>query len=192
MRKPDDSDVRADQSILGGAPWALDPIKPELMDEPIEYFFAEHHRQRQAADILILVANGENDKRGVERLIKFLEQDYARHVGDEEVGFFPILRQQCIPEDNIESLIKRLCDEHKNEESIGNDVLTVLREVQSDVALSAEKKRKLRVFAEHTRQHLAVENAVLLPIARVRMDEESLKALSVILKQRYADEDSDR
>ncbi|GJL94564.1 MAG: hypothetical protein DHS20C05_09690 [Hyphococcus sp.] len=192
MQKTDESEARADQSILGGAPWALDPIKPELMDEPIEYFFAEHYRQRQAADALILVANGEYDKQGVERLINFLERDYARHVGDEEVGFFPLLRQQCIPEDNIESLIKRLCDEHKNEENIGKDVLALLKELQTGATMSVEKKRKLRVFAEHTRQHLAVENAVLLPIARVRMDEGSLKALSVILKQRYADEDSER
>lgn len=40
------------------------------------------------------------------------------------------------------------------------------------------------IFAEHLRQHLAVENATLLPIAHIRMDGAALAAMSDILRQR--------
>ena len=164
--------------------WTIEAMPAGLLDEPLEFIFAEHHRQREAALILVLIADGEYDRRGVADLIQFLESDFALHVGDEELAFFPILKQQCRPEDNIDALIKRLSDEHKDDEQIGDEALALLRGVVNGKNLSEDDKRLLRAFAEHIRQHLAVENAVLLPIARLRMDDDALKAFSDRLKAR--------
>ena len=59
---------------------------------------ADHHRQRQAALILSMIAAGEFDKRGVRNLIAFLKKDFVLHIADEELGFFPLLRERCLPE----------------------------------------------------------------------------------------------
>ena len=167
-------------------PWLINPTPVDLLDAPLDFFFAEHHRQRQAAIVLHLVADGEFDREGVSNLIAFLENDFALHVGDEELGFFPILKQCCNPEDDIEPLLKRLADEHKDDETIGDEALSIIKRRLAGEKLKPDDQRSLRRFADHIRQHLAVENAVLLPIARLRMDADSLETLSTILKQRHA------
>ena len=167
-------------------PWVIEAMPEELYDAPLDFIFADHHRQRQAALILHLIADGKFNRRGVADLIEFLEVDFALHVGDEELGFFPILRQRCAPEDEIDVLIKRLAEEHKTDEVIGDEALKILKGLIAGRKLQTDDRRRLRVFSKHIRQHLAIENAVLLPIARVRMDETALHALSETLKQRHA------
>jgi|GEM_PF-645900 len=167
-------------------PWVFEPIPPEILDAPLDYLFADHHRQRQAALALLLVADGEFDRNGLGDLIDFLEVDFALHVDDEERGFFPILRQHCAPQDNIDALIDRLIDEHNNDDRISAEIMRVLNDLSEGKPLEESDKSKLRAFAEHIRQHLAVENAVLLPIARVRLDENAQSKLSAILKQHHA------
>ncbi len=178
------SDSRGGQNFP--EPWVIEPMPLNLLEAPLDFFFADHYRQRQAALMIQLIADGEFDRQGVVDLIDFLEVDFVLHVGDEELGFFPILRQCCSTEDDIDSLLKRLADEHKADEAIGDEALTILKRRLAGDELSPEDCRRLRVFAEHIRQHLAVENAVLLPIARLRMDANSLETLSMILKQRHA------
>jgi len=167
-------------------PWEIEQSPPGLIESPIDFLFAEHHRQRQAANALHLVASGEFDAAGIEKLIVFLETDFEIHVADEELSFFPLLQARCLPEDNIEKLIRRLADEHKKDETTVASMTVTLKEVLSGKKLSHEKSRAVYSFAEHILQHLALENAVLLPIARARLDEESQNILSDMLKERRA------
>lgn len=189
------SDENSDHSAGGGGknakappqcndPWAIEPLAKGLIDDPLEFIFADHHRQRQAAIILNMIAAGEFDECGVRSLVKFMKEDFARHIADEELGFFPLLRERCLAEDKIEPLITRLVEEHKDDESGGVAIINLLKERLAGKDLNDDAKSKIAAFAEHILQHLAVENAVLLPIARVRMDETSLKALSSIFKER--------
>ena len=164
--------------------WVIEPSQTKPYDTLLDQVFAEHHRQRHAAHILRFIANGDFSHYGIADLIVFFEKDYAQHISDEELIFFPMLRKQCLPEDNIDLLLNRLSDEHKAEEAICDDAIKALKELLAGRSLTIENQRTLRVFAEHIYQHLAVENAVLLPIARVRMDKESLETMSELIKQR--------
>ena len=172
------------ESSANSDPWAIDEIEAGLIDAPLEFIFADHHRQRQAALMLNMIATGGFEENGVRNLINFLREDFARHIADEELGFFPLLRERCLPEDKIDPLIARLVDEHKDDESHGGAVITLLEKRMAGHDLNGREKAKIAAFAEHILQHLAVENAVLLPIARVRMDADSLMALSTMLKER--------
>jgi len=165
-------------------PWDIEPPSPELLENPIEFLFVEHNRQRQAANILHLVADGEVNKAGVKKLIDFLETDFAVHVADEELCFFPLLMQHCPPEDNIDKLIGRLAEEHKKDEATVTGMSTILSDVLAGKKLNDKAIRTVRGFAEHILQHLALENAVLLPIARARLNETALHALSDMMKER--------
>lgn len=173
-------------------PWKIESMPAGMIDSPLDFIFAEHHRQRQAALMLNLIADGGFDDAGIRRLVGFLKTDFALHVADEELGFFPLLRAKSLPEDNIETLTARFSQEHKDDESIGDEVVRLLEDLLSGRPLGVSAAQKIRVFAEHVREHLAVENAVLLPIARVRMDAESLKLLSEILKERRASQGAKR
>ncbi|MBT8472617.1 MAG: hemerythrin domain-containing protein [Marinicaulis sp.] len=178
-RSSGDGDLDIDATM-----WRIESTPKGLIDEPLDFLFAEHHRQRQAALILTFVADGQFDEAGVQELIEFLQNDFALHVQDEELGFFPILKSCCPPEDNIDSIVARLVEEHKKDELIGEDILKILKTSVLTRAITQEESRELRAFAEHIRQHLAFENAVLLPIARARMDEAALAHLSADMKGR--------
>lgn len=165
-------------------PWTIEPMPSGLIDSPLDFIFAEHHRQREAVAILTMVADGEVNRRGISELIAFLEQDFALHIGDEEIVLFPVLRQHCLPEDNVDRILDRLQDEHRADEVNGDLTIEILKGRLDDRPLSGEASRRLRRFAEHVRQHLALENGVLLPIARVRLNPNVLESLADMLRER--------
>lgn len=167
-------------------PWTIEPVPRGLIDSPLDFIFAEHHRQREAATILTMVADGEFNRRAVTDLIAFLEHDFALHVGDEELVLFPILRQHCLPEDNVDRIIDRLQGEHRADEENGEVAIGILKARLSGRPLMAESSARLRHFAEHIRQHLGLENGVLLPIARVRLKPDLLQTVAGMLRERRA------
>jgi len=164
--------------------WEIGCMLRGLIESPIDFLFAEHHRQRQAANILQQIADGEFDKIGVEKLINFLEADFAIHVADEEIDFFPLLEQHCLPEDKIQDLIARLTEDHKKDKTAVMRVIDFLQELLAGATSNPEARATIGNFAEHVLQHLAIENAVLLPIARARLDSEALSVLSGMMKER--------
>ncbi|MAW82472.1 MAG: cation-binding protein [Parvularcula sp.] len=189
MTAPNTTDVhsfsgKGDNKRTGDNPWAIEPMPAGLIDSPLDFIFAEHHRQREAASILTLLADGEFDLKGVKSLLAFLETDFALHIGDEELALFPMLREHCLPEDNVERILARLVDEHREDEASLETATAILVKGVSDKQLGVNDKRRLRMFAEHIRQHLALENGVLLPIARVRLRENELGILADLLKAR--------
>jgi len=189
MTAPNTTDVhsspgKGDNKRTGNNPWAIEPMPADLIDSPLDFIFAEHHRQREAASILTLLADGEFDLKGVKSLLAFLQTDFALHIGDEELALFPMLREHCLPEDNVERILARLVDEHREDEASLEAATAILVKGVSDKQLGVNDKRRLRMFAEHIRQHLALENGVLLPIARVRLRENELGVLADLLKAR--------
>jgi len=166
------------------SPWEIGCMPRGLIESPIDFLFAEHHRQRQAANLLQQIAGGEFDEMGVRKLVSFLEADFAIHVADEEIGFFQLLAQHCLPEDKIDDLVARLAEEHKKDKTAVMGVIVFLRDLLSGATLNHRARAAIGKFADHVLQHLAIENAVLLPIARARLDGEALNVLSSMMKKR--------
>ncbi len=164
--------------------WRIEDLPVGLLSDPLEYFFADHHRQRQAAHIILMIADGQFSERGVKALIDFLETDFTRHVADEEISFFPLLRQNCLPEDGMDALLDKLVEDHKDDETAGAEAVELLKARLGGRRLKEEECEALRTFAEHIKSHLALENAALLPIARLRMDPHALGLLSNSLQER--------
>jgi len=165
-------------------PWAIEEMPARLINSPLNFIFAEHHRQREAASILTMLADGEFDLKGVKSLLQFLETDFALHIGDEELALFPMLREHCLPEDHVDRILERLEDEHREDEASVEAVTAVLIASIPTNSIAEGDRRRLRLFSEHIRQHLALENGVLLPIARVRLRDQELRILSDMFKAR--------
>jgi len=159
----------------------IEAIPLHLLAEPIEWFFAEHYRHRQACKLIEDVAAAMVfDRPRLVELVDFLEHDLPLHVIDEEEDFFPLLRRRCEPEDDVERVLGMLSAEHRNDVVQAHAVLDHLRTCLASVrapGLDPAQRRAMIAFAIQERRHLGLENAIVLPIARLRLTQDDLTTL---------------
>ena len=160
----------------------IEEIPRELMTEPLDWFFAEHYRHRQFCRLLTEVAAAHVfDGERITALVEFIRNDLALHIIDEEEDLFPLLRRRALPEDEIEDVLGRLSAEHKTDSMCAQSVRGHLENClarQSAPGMIPEARKALQDFASHELRHLALENAVVLPIARLRLSGGDLRAMS--------------
>ncbi|MFN3522088.1 MAG: hemerythrin domain-containing protein [Phenylobacterium sp.] len=161
---------------------AIEPIPPELIADPLNFFFAEHYRHRQLCRAIDeLAAATFFDAERISEVVDFLRFEAPVHIIDEEEDLFPLLRRRCLPEDELEGILGELSAEHKADGVLGKRVRTYLEAcLEKRLAPGADLLRRgdLTAFAAQERRHLALENAIVLPIARLRLSPEDLCGLS--------------
>ncbi|MFC3070244.1 hemerythrin domain-containing protein [Phenylobacterium soli] len=152
-----------------------------LAAQPLEWFLAEHLRHRQFCGLMAELALAKSfEPEPIRAVIEFLRHELGHHLADEEVDLFPLLRARALPEDEIGEVLDRLIGEHKADmahahalrghlERCLDERLAPGRDPSVALALDA--------FASQELRHLALENAVVLPLARLRFAETDLKAL---------------
>ncbi|MBB5518471.1 hemerythrin domain-containing protein [Amphiplicatus metriothermophilus] len=189
-----------DRNSPGGAPpcaslpaepgWGgfmtIEPAPLHLLDRPLDFIFAEHYRQRAVSSLLSMTAEGECDSAEIEAIIRFLESEYRLHIADEELSLFPLLKARCLPEDGIDEAIAKIMGEHQWEEAELDRIIEDLRAIRAGASIDAAMRARLNRFAEQIKQHLAFENGILLPIARVRLSLIDLADLADSMRQRRA------
>lgn len=150
--------------------------------DPLEFMLAEHLNHRRMCRALErLAAAPEFDAARITALLDFIRFDLTLHVIDEEEDFFPMLRERCLAEDEVESVLARLSEEHAEDKALSvrvRDVLNVcliLRKPPRAIEGGADALIK---FAQHEMRHLALENAVVVPLARRRFSQADLRTLS--------------
>lgn len=160
----------------------IEDIPLELLDEPLNWFFAEHYRHRQLCRMIDEVAVAVVfDAERITKIIDFLRYDLPLHVIDEEEDLFPLLRRRSLPEDELDQVLGVLSAEHKADIDHARAVRSLLEaslEARAAPGLDGAKRKALNDFAAQERHHLALENAVVLPIARLRLSEEDLAGMS--------------
>lgn len=159
-----------------------------LLLDPIGWFFAEHQRHRQFCDMMqraSLAASFDED--GLGWLLEFVKRDLPLHILDEEEDLFPLLRTRAQPEDDLDRILGRLQGEHARDltraAAVRHHLEACLR-TAAPISRSNVRRRSLEAFAIQERGHLALENAVVLPLARLRLTERDLLALSSRLAAR--------
>ncbi len=177
-------------SAAAKGPSRIAPASPALLSAPLDFFFAEHFRQRQLYALLDQLAAAETlDPTLVEPVLDYLRHDMPLHVCDEEEGLFPLMRRRCRPEDEIESVLTKLSTEHAAHRSLARRVIRGLeRALAEGQGLDAYRglRKALRDYARGDRRHLALENAVVLPLARLRLKARDLAELSAGMTARHA------
>ena len=160
----------------------IEPMPVDLLREPLNWIFAEHHRQRQLCDGLQTLSRVPTFHAAlIASVLDYLETDLKMHHIDEEEDLFPLLRRRCLPEDEIEQVLGALAADHVREEANAHIVCEGLQKAlerghppSGDVSFG----RTLRAYSHDLRHHLAIENAVVLPIARIRLEQADLDGLS--------------
>lgn len=159
-----------------------------LPNNPIEWFLAEHQRHRQFCALMrhSSVATVFDEKL-VTWLLDFVVHELAQHLSDEEQDFFPLLRARALPEDDVEEILGRLSAEHVEGQDYARSVRRHLEgclRSRTPVGGSAARRRLLEGFTAQELRHLALENAVVLPLARQRLTPEDLRVLGQKLAAR--------
>lgn len=158
-----------------------DGERPVSPNDPIEFLLAEHLNHRRMCNALELLADGNDfDASRITALLDFIRFDLTLHVIDEEEDVFPLLRRRCLPEDQVDVVLDRLRLEHAVDKSLSErarDVLNaclIARAPASEIEGAVEA---LISFARHERRHLALENAVVIPLLRRRLVADDLAVL---------------
>lgn len=154
---------------------ARDPIGAldrGLLARPLEFILADHLRQRTLCRLLDRFADAPALDRELARAAaEHLRRDLAIHVLDEEEDLFPLLRRRARPADDIERVLGLLSREHSEDDRLAETIAAGLGAVLDRGASSLDEtlRAALRSFAERQRRHLAVENAIVMPLAEARL-----------------------
>ena len=176
----------------GGAalphPGGIERSPPHLLQEPLEFIFAEHYRHRQMCKILEYLALAPTfDLDLIASTDDFIRYDLALHVIDEEEDLFPLLRRRCTEEDDIEDILGRLSADHALDQQLAKTVRAVFAQsLERRMPPSAIQggAQALLHLAKQEKGHMALENAVVMPLARRRLTADDLETLSLRLAAR--------
>ena len=152
-----------------------------LLAQPLEFILADHLRQRNLCCLLDRLADEPRfDEALAAAIADYVGDEMSIHVIDEEEDLFPLLRRRALPEDDVERVLGLLSREHSESDRLAEAIVGGLREaiVSGAAELDAELKDKLRAFARRERRHLAVENALVMPLAEVRLTVKDCEGLA--------------
>ncbi len=160
----------------------IETIPDTLLQEPLNFIFADHYRQRVVCTLLEELADAATlDAAKAEEVVDFLANDMVRHVLDEEEDLFPLLRRRCAPEDEIEAILDKLALEHTADERLGRDLVVAIGALIANGTaprIRPKVREMMLAFARSQRRHLMVENNIVLPIARTRLVEADIANLA--------------
>lgn len=157
----------------------IEALPVALLRRPFEYVLADHLRQRAVLAMCDELAGGAPAGRALlDEFVAFLSGDLVAHIVDEEHDLYPLLRHRAEPGDEIEHLLGRLAADHAADERLAAVAVERLAEAEDGAAVPAGTAEALLAFASHLRSHLLLENAAVLPLARVRLSPRDLAGLS--------------
>lgn len=171
---------RLDEALSG-------PVPLNLLDQPLDFILAEHHRHRIFCTRLRQAAETRQITRiDADRIVAYLTQDLDLHHADEDEDFFPALRKRALPEDDLGAVLARLGEDHRRGAAMIEAIVDALslNPAADIVRIDARTAEIMQVYAASEHRHLALENAVVLAIAGVRLHRADLSRISRNMKAR--------
>lgn len=162
------------------------PTSLGLLANPLDFISEDHLRERQVCAMIDRLATSDVlNRQEVTTVLRFLNEELNVHLRDEAEDLFPLLARRCTEEDAIEGVIDRIRADQDEAMRLLPDVRAMLAGyLDREGALSAKERGVLSRFAGHVRRHLVAENAILLPISRVRLTRADLRNLSKHMRSR--------
>lgn len=158
-----------------------------LLNEPLAYILAAHLRQRAVCAVLRRFASDHIASRDeADRVTAFLTGDLRLHHEDEDLDLYPILRRRALPADGLGVTLARLGEEHRQGAAMAELIVEALsaRPADDPVHIPGATAEAMQAFAASEMRHLALENGVVLTLARIRLTRPDLKAISQGMKAR--------
>ena len=161
------------------------PISSTLLDQPLVFIHENHLRQRHICAVIDEIAQHHVQKKDIRAILTFLTNELPLHLQDEEEDIFPLLMRRCEPEDEIGRAISKLTVDHAHAGAGIPKIVEILEKLETeDIEPNETESSALTEFTAHSRRHLILENAVILPLARARLTDADLSNLSIRMCQR--------
>ncbi len=164
----------------------LAPTAPRLLGNPLGFIHEDHLRARAlCAEMDRIAAAPSPDPAAAARVAEFLTQELPLHLADEESDLFPLLRRRCPPDDEIAGVLHRLHADHAQMRTDRRKVVIGLHALaDAGVVPDADTRTALGAYANRARRHLILENAIILPFARLRLIASDHDTLRLRMMQR--------
>jgi hemerythrin-like domain-containing protein len=151
----------------------------------------EHELQSQLCSMLETVADTLPDNVDAtlcRQILDMLRFEIPLHHRDEELGLFPLLEKRATASDNIHDVLGRLALEHATDESFASELTESLEVLSQGGKLPNPNMTgyMLRGFFESYRRHIHWENAVVIPLARQRLNAIDLEELEFSMRSHRA------
>jgi len=163
------------------------PLPFGLLDAPLAYVMAAHQRQRVTCGLLRrLAALRVVGRADADMITAFLTRDLRQHHDDEELDLYPALRRRALPEDGLGITLAQLGEEHRQGMAMADSIVETLsaRPAEDPVHIDLAASEMMQAYAARELRHLALENGVVLALARIRLTRADLKAISRAMKAR--------
>lgn len=187
IRDPAPAGATPTIGATGASPMPLVEAMPlSLLDEPLAYIFADHFRQRKICSALRRFAlAGKVDRREAEAVAAFLNHDVQLDHEDEEKDLFPAVRRRARPEDNLGAVLARLLEDHRLSKPVIDQIVAELSYQPAQVVNVGSATRELmQTYSTSESGHLALENGIVLAIARIRLTRGDLDVMARGMKDR--------
>ncbi len=165
----------------------LEALPLSMLDEPLDFIFADHFRQRSLCTVLRSFARSRRVPReSADKVQAFLAHDLSLHRQDEDADLFPALRKRAEPEDGLSTILARLSEDHRQSSPLIADIVAALsvKPVRDLITIPAAAAETMFAYVAGERRHLSVENGIVLVIARKRLAPAVLRKLSRSMKTR--------
>jgi hemerythrin-like domain-containing protein len=148
----------------------LSPAGLARNPNPLDFIHDTHLQEREVCamlDRMAVSACAPADH--AMRAVEFLSDELPAHIADEEEDLFPLLRRRCDPDDEIDRVLARLQGGHRDAALNAPRIVAHLLAVSNAAMPDDEARAELARFAADARRHLILENAIILPFARLRL-----------------------
>ena len=166
---------------------ALEPLPDALLQRPLDYLSAAHLRHRcMHAEMRTIAESGRCSREAAERLIAFLTREVPLHHRDEDDDIFPSVLRRSVPEDGLEPVLRLLSGEHHLSERQATRIVEALGGDgdRDPIEIAPRVAELLTTFARREHRHLAIENGIVLVIARKRLKRADLEAITHSMRMR--------
>ena len=156
------------------------------MGSPLDFIAEDNMRERVICALLErMAASTFPDEEEHVQVLAFLSEELPLHLADEDMDLYPLMRARCEPEDEIDAVIDRLQSDRGHVLTDAPELVGLLQdEFVSETGLSDIARARMAHFVTHSRRHVIVENAIILPIARVRLTRSDLDIMRLHMLER--------
>ena len=151
-------------------------IPAEHLATPLEFIFADNFRCRVLCNLLSVIGSGREVGADIVAACQgFLLRDFLVHLADEKQALFPLLIERTSFDDGVLGVVR---EERPGFAAINRLVGALERRPRGRGDLAV----LLNSFVSRERHHIAVENVVLLPLAKKRLRPSDLTWLAGVMR----------
>jgi hypothetical protein len=165
----------------------VESLPLSLIDKPLDYILADHFRTRSVCAVLKRFAGeGRADQHQAAMVKAFLGNELLLHHEDEDHDLFPALLRRALPEDELSSALAQLSKDHRCLNAFAETIRQSLSgaDCVKPISLDQQSRTLMQGYAINEHRHLAIENGIIMAIARIRLKSVDLRNISNAMKLR--------